>query len=132
PSGSPVTLTVERARTGRTESLRVEREAVTQAAFPVGPDYDDLTDQAMYAMQTNKGPYGIQLLQQAIRLDSSRPTAYQLLGFAQLYGAFDIASAEQSMRAAMQRGGSAVFYVYHDHDGFFNSWCEGSFFVTNS
>lgn len=131
-SGSSVTLTVERASTGRTENLRITREAVTRAAFPVGPDYDDLTDQAMFAMQTGKGVYSIQLLQQAIRLDSSRPVAYQLLGFAQLYGAFDIVSAEQSMRAAMERGGSAVFYVYHDHDGFFNSKCEGSFFVTNS
>ena len=131
-TGSVATITFERA--GQTETLRITREAVTQASFPTGPDYDDLTDQAVYAMQTNNAVYGVQLLQQAIRLDPSRPTAYQLLGFAQLYGAFDIASAEQSMRAAMERGGSAVFYVYHDHGAgnFTSGYCEGSFFVTKS
>ncbi len=132
-NGSVATLTVQRAGSGRSETLRITREAVAQAAFS-GPDYDDLTDQAVYAMQTNNGLHGIQLLQQAIRLDPSRPTAYQLLGYAQLYGAFDIASAEQSMRAAMERGGSAVFYVYHDHGigNFASGYCEGSFFVTKS
>lgn len=95
-----------------------------------GPDYDDLTDQAISAMQANNSNYAIRLLQQAASMDSSKPTAYQLLGFAQLYGNQDILSAERSMRAALDRGGSAVFYVYHDHDGFFRTYCEGSLFVT--
>ncbi|HMG37054.1 MAG TPA: hypothetical protein VKM94_24200 [Blastocatellia bacterium] len=95
----------------------------------VGPDYDELTDQAIGAMQARNPNLAIRLLHQAAQMDSARPTAYQLLGFAQLYGEQNIVSAEQSMRAAMERGGSAVFYVYHDHDGVFKSWCEGSFFV---
>lgn len=97
-----------------------------------GPDYDDLTDQAISAMQANNTSYAIRLLQQAASLDSSKPTAYQLLGFAQLYGNHDILAAERSMRAALERGGSAVFYVYHDHDGVFRSFCEGSLFVTRN
>jgi hypothetical protein len=96
------------------------------------PDYDELTDQAIAAMQANNSASAIRLLQQAAQLDSSRATAYQLLGFAELYGTRDINAAENSMQAAMQRGGSAVFYVYHDHDGFFNTYCEGSFFVSKS
>ena len=99
---------------------------------PAGPDYDELTDQAIAAMQANNANYAIGLLQQAAKMDASRPTAYQLLGFAELYGRRDLPSAENSMRAAMDRGGSAVFYVYHDHDGFFNTYCEGSFFVSKT
>jgi hypothetical protein len=96
------------------------------------PDYDDLTDQAVSAIQANNSSHAIRLLQQAAALDSSKATAYQLLGFAQLYGNQDIISAERSMRAALERGGSAVFYVYHDHDGFFKTFCEGSMFVTKT
>jgi hypothetical protein len=65
-------------------------------------------------------------------MDSARPTAYQLLGFVQLYGSKDIFSAERSMRAALERGGAAAFRVYHDHDGLFTSYCQGSFFVTKT
>src|SRR5262249_10282877 len=97
-----------------------------------GPDYEDLTDQAISAMQANNSVGAIRVLQQAIQVDPSRATAYQLLGFAQLYGIKDINSAESSMKAAMERGGSAVFYVYHDHDGFFKTFCEGSFFVSKT
>jgi hypothetical protein len=102
------------------------------AARNNAPDYDDLTDQAIAAMQASNSSYAIRLLQQAASMDSSKPLAYQLLGFAQLYGNQDILSAERSMRAALERGGSAVFYVYHDHDGFFKTYCEGSLFVTRA
>jgi hypothetical protein len=97
-----------------------------------GPDYDDLTDQAIAAMQANNSSHAIRLLQQAAAMDSSKPTAYQLLGFAQLYGSQDVLSAERSMRAALERGGGAAFRVYHDHDGFFTTFCQGSFFVTKT
>lgn len=97
-----------------------------------GPDYEDLTDQAVSYMQSSNPRSALQVLQQAVRMDGSRPTAYQLLGFAQLYGFQDIVAAEQAMRAAMERGGNAVFRVYHDHDGFFNSYCQGSFFVSKT
>jgi hypothetical protein len=99
---------------------------------PAGPDYDELTDKAVAAMQANNSYGAINYLQQAIGIDSSKPQAYGLLGFAQLYGNRDIMSAERSMRGAIERGGGAPFRVYHDHDGFFNSWCQGSLFVTKT
>jgi hypothetical protein len=94
------------------------------------PDYDDYTDQAVASIQASNAPGAIRYLQQAIQLDASKPLAYQLLGIAQLYMNNDIISAERSMRAAIERGGAAVFRVYHDHDGFFNTYCQGSLFVT--
>jgi hypothetical protein len=95
-----------------------------------GPDYDDLNDQAVAALQSNNASYAIRLLQQAVTVEPRKPTAFQLLGFAQLYGNRDILSAERSMRAAIERNGSAAFYVYHGHDKLFSSFCEGSLFVT--
>jgi len=84
-------------------------------------------------MQANNFSGAVRLLQQAAAMDSAKPTAYQLLGYAQLYGSSqDVVSAERSMRAAVERGGNGVFRVYHDHDGFFNSYCQGSFFVTKT
>jgi hypothetical protein len=94
-----------------------------------GPDYDDLTDQAISAMQSNNSAGAIRLLQKAIIMDTAKPTAYQLLGFAYLYGNKDITSAETNMRAALDRNGVATFRVYHDHDGFFKTYCLGTFFV---
>jgi hypothetical protein len=95
-----------------------------------GPDYDDLTDQAVAALQSNNSTYAIRLLQQAVTVEPRKPTAFQLLGFAQLYGSRDVVSAERAMRAAIERGGSAAFYVYHAHDKLFTGFCEGSLFVT--
>jgi hypothetical protein len=99
---------------------------------PAGPDYDDLTDKAVAAMQANNTNGAIRLLQQAVAVDSSKPQAYGLLGFAQLYGSKDILAAERSMRAAIERGGGAPFRVYHDHDKFFNTFCQGSLFVSKT
>ena len=97
---------------------------------PAGPDYDDLTDKAVAAMQANNANAAIRFLQQAVTIDSSRPQAYGLLGFAELYGTHDIVAAERSMRAAIERGGGAPFRVYHDHDRLFNTFCQGSLFVS--
>ena len=98
-----------------------------------GPDYDDLTDQATSALKANNTEGALGLLQQAISLDASRPTAYQLLGFVQLYGKNDIAAAEKSMREAIERGGSAAFRVFHDHaNGSFTETCSGSLFITKT
>jgi hypothetical protein len=99
---------------------------------PVAPDYDDLTDKAVAAMQANNSNLAINLLQQAVNVDSSKAQAFGLLGFAQLYGSHDIVAAERSMRAAIERGGGAPFRVYHDHDGFFNTFCQGSLFVSKT
>jgi hypothetical protein len=105
-----------------------------QPRVPVrtGPDYDELTDRAVAAMQANNSYGAINFLQQAVNLEPSKPQAYGLLGFAQLYGSHDIIAAERSMRAAIERGGGAPFRVYHDHDGFFNTVCNGSLFVTKT
>ncbi|HSB08166.1 MAG TPA: hypothetical protein VLM38_01535 [Blastocatellia bacterium] len=99
---------------------------------PAGPDYDDLTDRAVAFMQANNSYGAISLLQQAVKLDPSKPLAYGLLGFAQLYGSRDNVAAERSLRAAIERGGGAPFRVYHDHDGFFNTFCQGSLFVARA
>jgi len=97
-----------------------------------GPDYDDLTDRALASMKASDFNGAVRLLQQAVSLDASKPTAYQLLGINMLYAQQNIPAASQAMRAAIERGGAAVFRVYHDHDGAFNDFCEGSFFVTKT
>lgn len=97
-----------------------------------GPDYDDLTDRALASMKASDYNGAISFLQQAVSLDASKPTAYQLLGINMLYAQQNFAAAEQAMRAAIERGGAAVFRVYHDHDGGFGTYCQGSFFVTKS
>ena len=104
----------------------------TRTVKPVGPDYEELTDQAVAAIQGNNSAYAMRLLQQAISLDSSKPVAYQLMGFTQLYVNGDILSAERSMRAAIERGGNAVFRAFHDHNGYFTQYCQGSFFITKT
>ena len=114
-----------------TDTSPVSNAPVRRPA-PAGPDYDDLTDKAVAAIQANNHHMAINLLQQAVNLDSSKPQAYGLLGFAQLYGSHDPLAAERSMRAAIERGGGAPFRVYHDHDGFFNTYCQGSLFVSRA
>jgi len=105
---------------------------VFAANVPRGPDYDDLTDAATNALQERNAFRAKQLLIQAINLDASQPRAYQLLGFQELYGQRNFAGAEAPFRAAIERGGSAVFKVYHDHTGNFASYCEGSLFITKT
>lgn len=99
---------------------------------PAPPDYDELTDKGLAAIQANNSNAAINMLQQAVTLDSSKPLAYSYLGYTQLYLSRDIVGAERSMRAAIERGGGAPFRVYHDHDGFFNTFCQGSLFVTRT
>jgi hypothetical protein len=92
------------------------------------PSYDDLMAQAYSKNITPQQSF--YLLQQAIQIDSSKPAAYQLLGALLLYGRNDYAGATQAFRAARERGGDAVFRVYHDHDGFFNTYCVGTLYVS--
>lgn len=120
------------AKATETPSASPGPSGTASRPVPAGPDYDDLTDKAVAAMQANNTYGAIRLLQQAVSLDSSKPQAYGLLGFAQLYGSKDILAAERSMRAAIERGGGAPFRVYHDHDKFFNTFCQGSLFVSKS
>lgn len=98
-----------------------------------GPDYDDLTDQATNAIAASDQLRATRLLEQAIGLNAAQPRAYQLLGYTELYLRGDIVSAERNMRAAVERGGSATFRVFHDHaGGSFNNTCAGTLFVTKT
>lgn len=96
---------------------------------PRGPTYDDLISKA--TATGTSGYEAAQLLQAALRLDANRPEAYQLLGYYELYVDKNLPEAEKFMRAAIERGGSAVFRVYHDHaSGSFTSYCQGSLYVS--
>jgi hypothetical protein len=107
--------------------------AATPPPVRRGPDYDDLTDQATNAIKANNTNGALTFLQQAVSLDPARPTAYQLMGFVQLYGRGDMVTAEKNMREAIERGGSAAFRVFHDHaNGFFSETCSGSLFITKT
>lgn len=68
-------------------------------------------------------------LQQAVKMDVNNSRAYQLLGYMNLYGFNNFAEAERNMRESLNRGGSAVFRVFHDHDGLFTATCNGSLFI---
>ncbi|MDT5156125.1 MAG: hypothetical protein QOC99_2734 [Acidobacteriota bacterium] len=96
------------------------------------PDYDDLIDHANSSAAASDYPGAIRYAQQAAQLDPQQPTAYSILGTIALYYSQNVSTAEQAMRAAIERGGAAAFHVYHDHDGSFTSYCEGSFFVTKT
>ena len=120
------------AENNRNEASGTNGKTGAKPTHHKGLDYDDLTDQATSALRANNYPLAMQYLQQAITLDAKPPTAYAMLGFAQLYGMQNPGLAEQSMRAAIERGGGAVLRVYHDHDGFFNGFCTGSFFITKT
>lgn len=106
--------------------------SAAQPAANNAPDYDDYIDHASSAISAQDWNSAMNYAQQAARLDPAQPRAYTLLGTMLLYVRQDINSAEQAMRAAIERGGSAAFHVYHDHDGAFGQYCEGSFFVTKT
>jgi hypothetical protein len=96
------------------------------------PDYDDLIDRASSAVASQDYNGAIRFAQQAAQLDPQQPTAFSILGTVALYYSQNVSTAEQAMRAAIERGGAAAFHVYHDHDGNFSDYCEGSFFVTKT
>lgn len=102
------------------------------AAANAAPDYDDLIDRATSAVSTQDFNGAIRYAQQAAQLDPQQPTAYSILGTVALYYSQNVSTAEQAMRAAIERGGAAAFHVYHDHNGSFGQYCEGSFFVTKT
>jgi len=93
-------------------------------------DYEALVDRAVSQYDVSKDAAGaIGSLQQAMKLDPNNARAYQLLGFTYLYGQQNFVEAEKNMREAVTRGGSAVFRVFHDHDGLFTETCQGSLFI---
>lgn len=97
-----------------------------------GPDYDDYMDRVSSAWSAQDWNSAINAAQQAAQLDPTRPQAYQYLGTMLLYSRGDFQGAEQAMRAAIERGGSAAFIVYHDHTGNFSEYCQGTFFITKT
>jgi hypothetical protein len=107
-------------------------EGSQPAAAAGAPDYDDFIDRASSAISSQDWNSALNYAQQAARLDPAQPRAYTLLGTMLLYVRNDYGGAEQAMRAAIERGGTAAFHVYHDHDGAFGQYCEGSFFVTKA
>lgn len=96
------------------------------------PDYDDYIDRVSSSWSAQDWNSAIGYAQQAVQLDPAQPRAYQLLGTMLLYSRNDFAGAEQAMRAAIERGGSAAFIVYHDHTGNFSEYCQGTMFVTKT
>ena len=128
----PEVIAAARSNYRRGVALPTVSTGKGRAPARVAPAYDDLTDQATYAIDARDYARASQLLQQAISVNASQPRAYQLLGFTELYLRGDLASAERHMRAAIERGGSAAFRVYHDHaSGSFQNTCAGSLFVTS-
>jgi hypothetical protein len=97
-----------------------------------GPDYDDLIDRANASATASDFAGALRYAEQAAQLDPKQPTAYSIIGTLALYYGQNVNLAEQAMRAAIERGGAAAFHVYHDHDGQFTQYCEGSFFVTKT
>jgi hypothetical protein len=104
----------------------------SNAAANNAPDYDDLIDRANSAVSSQDYNGAIRYAQQAAQLDPQQPTAYSIIGTLALYYSQNVSTAEQAMRAAIERGGAAAFHVYHDHNGSFGQYCEGSFFVTKT
>ncbi len=119
------------------EAVRVNyRPAVTKTATAsknivnAADAYQNLIDQALnqYDNAKNTGA-AISTLQRAVKLLPSNSRAYQLLGYMNLYGFKNFVEAEYQMREAIKHGGSAVFRVFHDHNGTFTSGCAGSLYV---
>lgn len=96
-----------------------------------GPSYDDLIESAGNAYLSSNYNGARNYVQQAVQLDGQNPTAYQLIGLWALNEG-QLPTAEQAMRAALERNGSAPFKVAHDHDGSFTNYCVGSFFVSKT
>jgi hypothetical protein len=106
-----------------------------------GNDYEDYINQALEtynadvtASQPLNSPgriKALEILQQAVKLNPNNPSAYQQIGFMTLYGTTNgFSLSEQFMKRAVELGGSAVFRVYHDHDGVFSDTCNGSLYVS--
>jgi hypothetical protein len=106
----------------------------TKPAEPPPPTpaeiYDGLIDKAVDLYDNKSDKQGaLTTLQEAVKLNAGNARAYQLLGYMQLYGFTNYVEAERNMRESLARGGSAVFRVFHDHNGTFSVFCKGSLYV---
>jgi hypothetical protein len=102
-----------------------------QPVQPTAGNYGALIAQANSKLQASDFETVVSLSQQAIALDPNRPGAYEVMGIAQLYGLKDVTAASSAMRAARERGGTAAFTVTHDHDGSFQTYCQGQLNIVN-
>jgi tetratricopeptide (TPR) repeat protein len=108
-----------------------ERRREVRRIKSAAPNYDELLDQAMYSYQEQRNPKSaVRYLETAVKLNPTNPVAYQMLGFVNLYGLNEISEAEKQMQKAIEKGGSAVFRVYHDDNGEFTGHCTGSLYVS--
>ena len=93
--------------------------------------YDDLLEKAMYSYREQKNPASaIRYLQTAVKINPRDSKAYQMLGFVNLYGLYNLEETRKYMREAIANGGSAVFRVYHDDSGNFTGRCTGSLYIS--
>ncbi len=127
-AGARVHLTV--LRFNRFENVSVVLGEML--AHDSGFNYDDLIDQSFAALKINDWNLAGNLLTQAITVNPASPLAYSLLGYTLLYGRGDAFNAEQAMRAALARGGSASFEVLHAQGSTFKDARRGSLFISKS
>lgn len=108
----------------------IEVAPVKPAVPTTAEIYDGLIDKAVDLYDNKQDKQGaLAALQQAVKLDANNARAYQLLGFMNLYGFANFVEAERNMKESLNRGGSAVFRVFHDHNGTFAQFCKGSLYV---
>jgi serine/threonine protein kinase len=99
--------------------------AAPVAAVPAAPGYDRMVASAEDMINNSQYAEAAAVLKQAIAANPNRPQAYNTLAKDELYFLHDPA-AFQHYTASLARGGSATFYVYHDHqNGEFMSYCSG-------
>ncbi len=94
------------------------------------PGYEVTLREGMVALWKNETDKAERLFLKASELEPAGPYAFSLLGMSSLYWKQDVAVAEYYMREAVKRGGSAVFRVFHDHDGVFVRTCTGYLHVS--
>ena len=91
-------------------------------------DDDDIVVSTV-TTDAQKTQASIGTLQQAVQNNPDQARNYQQLGFMYLYGLKNFGEAERYMREAIDRGGSAVFRVFHSHDATMQEVCEGSLYI---
>ena len=105
------------------------QQASAQPAQPptsTQPDYKTILTQAQAWLQQNNAANALQLEQRAVQLDPTKPAAYDMMGFTQLYYYSNYSAARSDMKKALQRGGFATFRVKHDrYDGAFTNTSTG-------
>ncbi len=114
------------SRNGRAANdARQEPAQNTPPSDAWAPGYEVTLREGMVALWKNETDKAERLFLKASELEPSGPYAFSLLGISSLYWKQEVAVAEYYMREAIKRGGSAVFRVFHDHDGVFVRNCTG-------